>query len=64
MHRRGISAGLRQRGACSISKARGPKLKKTSQHLLNHKVCGQGKRVSIALLSACSLQFASWRDSL
>jgi len=34
------SAELRQRGACSISRARGPQVEKISQHLLNHKVCG------------------------
>jgi len=51
------NAGLRYRGACSISKARGPKLK-THQHLRNHKVCGQ----RIHVTSGVRRKF-SWGES-
>ena len=58
-----ISAGLRLGGACSISRARGPKLKKDLNTCYIIKCLGKTS-VLLASLSACSLQFASWHNSL
>jgi len=55
------SGGLRKRGACSISRARGLKLTKISQHLLNHKVCGVGNASVFLAISLHALS-ASHRD--